>query len=42
MTEENFETIRWNSKKNDARHRRDIFKGDVKFWSKRIIGKLKK
>lgn len=42
VTEENFETIRWNSKKNDARHRRDIFKGDVKFWSKRIIGKLKK
>ena len=40
VTENNFADIRWKRTGDIARHRWSIFKGDVMFWSKRVLSKL--
>ena len=40
VTEDNFADIRWKRPRDIARHRWNIFKGDVKFWRKRVLSKL--
>ena len=40
VTEDNFTDIRWKRPRDIARHRWNIFKGDVTFWSKRVLYKV--
>ena len=40
VTENNFADIRWKRTRDITRHRWNIFKGDMKFWYKRVLSKL--
>ena len=40
VTEDNFAHIQWKRPGDIARHRWNIFKGDVMFWRKRVLSKL--
>jgi len=40
VTPENFSSIRWKRETDIMAHRWNLLKGDIKFWRKRIVGKL--